>query len=320
MSRLSRRVSVALVALATGLAGMVVAAPGAVAAPDEPAASSVTDASTVSADALPAPQMNGVVWKQVVAGSTVYAVGQFTKARPAGSAPGQNEVDRTNILAYDINTGALLPFAPNVNNQVVDASVSPDGRTLYVAGLFTSVDGQSRYRAAAFDVATGALKSWRPVLNTRASSIVATETTVYIGGAFTTANNQTRTRLVGVDTSTGTVNTPLSATIPDGDVRGVQVSPDGANVVIAGELHQRQRLRPPRVRAGAPRRRHRTVAAVPGERHRSQRHRELRHLQPQVGRVRCLRHRVRLLRPERVRGWVPRGLAGKPDLARRVQG
>lgn len=236
MSRLSRRVSVALVALATGLAGMVVAAPGAVAAPDEPAASSVTDASTVSADALPAPQMNGVVWKQVVAGSTVYAVGQFTKARPAGSAPGQNEVDRTNILAYDINTGALLPFAPNVNNQVVDASVSPDGRTLYVAGLFTSVDGQSRYRAAAFDVATGALKSWRPVLNTRASSIVATETTVYIGGAFTTANNQTRTRLVGVDTSTGTVNTPLSATIPDGDVRGVQVSPDGANVVIAGSF------------------------------------------------------------------------------------
>lgn len=37
-------------------------------------------------------------------------------------------------------------------------------------------------------------------------------------------------------TNTGTVNTALNPNIPDGDIRGVQVSPDGSNVVIAGSF------------------------------------------------------------------------------------
>jgi len=37
---------------------------------------------TVSPDGLPMWQINGVVWHQAVAGGTVFAGGQFTKARP----------------------------------------------------------------------------------------------------------------------------------------------------------------------------------------------------------------------------------------------
>ena len=43
---------------------------------------------TVSTDPLPTAQINGVVWSQVVVGNTVYAGGEFTRARPAGAAPG----------------------------------------------------------------------------------------------------------------------------------------------------------------------------------------------------------------------------------------
>ena len=43
---------------------------------------------TVSADALPTWQINGVVWRQVIVGNTVYATGNFTQARPAGVAVG----------------------------------------------------------------------------------------------------------------------------------------------------------------------------------------------------------------------------------------
>src|SRR4051812_7301337 len=62
---------------------------------------------TVSADVLPTVQINGVVWAQLVVGNRVYATGQFTQARPAGSPAGSNQTARSNILAYDLTTGAL---------------------------------------------------------------------------------------------------------------------------------------------------------------------------------------------------------------------
>ena len=40
--------------------------------------------STVTSDALPTAQVNGVVWDQVIVGNTVYVTGSFTKARPPG--------------------------------------------------------------------------------------------------------------------------------------------------------------------------------------------------------------------------------------------
>jgi hypothetical protein len=45
---------------------------------------------TVSSDALPTAQINGVVWTQVIVGKTVYVGGEFTTARPAGALPGKS--------------------------------------------------------------------------------------------------------------------------------------------------------------------------------------------------------------------------------------
>ena len=92
---------------------------------------------TVTADALPTVQIDGVVWKQVIVGNTVYVGGQFTNARPAGSAPGVNTVPRSNMLAYDITTGVLnTTFAPIFNGKVAMA-VTPDGTKLIAVGNFT---------------------------------------------------------------------------------------------------------------------------------------------------------------------------------------
>src|SRR5215207_4857287 len=61
---------------------------------------------TVSADALPTWQINGVVWSQVIVQNVVYATGKFTKARPPGvPAGGSGEVDALNLVAYDVATG-----------------------------------------------------------------------------------------------------------------------------------------------------------------------------------------------------------------------
>ena len=50
---------------------------------------------TVTADALPTVQIDGVAWAQTVVGNTVYVGGNFTTARPAGAAAGTQETPRT---------------------------------------------------------------------------------------------------------------------------------------------------------------------------------------------------------------------------------
>ena len=65
--------------LGVGLTGVGTAAPAL--ADTDPAAGTPA---TVSADALPTWQINGVVWSQVVVGNTVYVDGQLHQGAPAG--------------------------------------------------------------------------------------------------------------------------------------------------------------------------------------------------------------------------------------------
>jgi hypothetical protein len=82
---------------------------------------------TVTADGLPTAQINGTVFAQVVVGNTVFAGGEFTKARPAGAAPGaSSEVARSNLMSFDIRTGKLKKFAPAATSR---RSGSPPGVT-----------------------------------------------------------------------------------------------------------------------------------------------------------------------------------------------
>src|SRR5215207_9943723 len=94
---------------------------------------------TVSADAMPTVQINGVVWAQEIVGNTVYVGGSFTSARPAGATPGQNETPRSNFLAYDLTTGQLMNSVVfDANAQVRTIERSPDGSRIYVGGDFTT--------------------------------------------------------------------------------------------------------------------------------------------------------------------------------------
>ncbi|WP_129338871.1 LamG-like jellyroll fold domain-containing protein [Cellulomonas endophytica] len=225
----ARRLVAGLAALATAATGLVLAAPASAdTVPTDPG-----EPATVSVDPLPTVQINGVVWDQAVVGGRVYAVGEFTRARPAGAAAGTSEVTRTNVLAYDLATGVLVPsFAPSVNAQVRTVDGSPDGRTVYIGGDFTSVGGQTRNRVAAFDVASGALLGFNPSVNGRVNAIDVKASGVYLGGAFSVVSGQSRTRVAAVSPAGAVLG--FRATVPDGEVRGVVLSPDGSSVVIGG--------------------------------------------------------------------------------------
>ncbi|SFF37332.1 PKD domain-containing protein, partial [Flavimobilis marinus] len=190
----------------------------------------------VGTEPLPTVQINGVAWTQLVVGTTVYVGGEFTSARPAGAPAGTSEVPRSNLLAYNVQTGALIgSFNPQVNAQVKDLAVSPDGATLYAAGSFTQVDGQTRYRVAAFSTATGELTSFRPTVNATINAVEATNTTVYLGGIFSTLNGAPRVK-VGAVTAASGATLPFEATIDNRSVQAMAIEPSGGSIVIGGNF------------------------------------------------------------------------------------
>ena len=190
---------------------------------------------------LPTVQIDGVAWGQLVVGDVVYVVGSFNSARPAGAHAGQQEVPRSNILAYDINTGELIEdFAPTLNGAGRSLALSEDGKTLYVAGEFDRVNDEWHSRLAAFDISQGRgtlISSFQPVFSTTVKDIAVAGDTLYVGGYFTTVNKQKRSRLAALKASTGELlDWTASAEGPNAQVYAIEVSPDHSKVVIGGSF------------------------------------------------------------------------------------
>ena len=225
------------VAIVTTLGVVLAALVGAQSAVADTAPVNPAEPVTYAADALPTVQIDGVVWDQAIAGNTVYVVGNFTTARPAGSAPGANTVARKNMLAYNLSTGALITsFAPSFNAQVTSVSATPDGSRVYVGGEFTKVSGVTRYRVAGFTTANGALlTSFAPTFNARVAAVKATNSAVYVGGIFTAVGSQSRVRVAEVNATSGAV-LPFTSRPDNGQVSAFALSPDGSQVVIGGRF------------------------------------------------------------------------------------
>ncbi|MCC3272961.1 hypothetical protein MUK71_05135 [Arthrobacter zhangbolii] len=191
---------------------------------------------TVSSDPLPTVQHDGVAWQQTVIGDTVYVVGRFGRARPAGAAPGVQTTPRNNILAFRLSTGQLVAsFTPNLNGQALAVTASPDGRKLYVGGDFTAVNGSARSRVAALDPATGALiAGFAPKIGGSVRALAATNDRVYIGGSFTAVGSASRQRLAAVRAADGAL-LPWNPKA-DNQVNALALSPSANQVVIGGRF------------------------------------------------------------------------------------
>ncbi len=113
-------------------------------------------------------------------------------------------------------------------------SVAIDGNTIYAGGQFTAVNGQSRGGLAAFDLTTGALRPWQPVVDARPVVVRAAVGRVWIGGIFSKVNGQRRRGLAEVDAVTGAVM-PWNPDVlgvseggySSGGIRDLAIGPDG---------------------------------------------------------------------------------------------
>jgi trimeric autotransporter adhesin len=167
-------------------------------------------------------------------GNVVYIAGNFTVA---GSHSGQT-VTRTYLAAEDATTGALLPWAPKLNGRVYFLAASPDHKTLYAGGQFTTVNGASESHLAAFDVATGNLSPVVPNLkiNGTVKAIAASGSELYIGGAFTSVAGQSRGRLAKLTLGGPGVFAlnPSWKPAASDEVRDLIADPINGRVIVAG--------------------------------------------------------------------------------------
>ncbi|GAA3397441.1 fibronectin type III domain-containing protein [Cryptosporangium minutisporangium] len=264
--RLSRGAT-AIALLGTAI-GLIPATPAAATRADRVPTAGTASTKVFTADAQPTWQTNGTVWAVTHVAGVVYIGGSFSTVRPPGAAPGTREVARDNLAAFDARTGNLLPLShrfasprhafsdskPDVTCDVDwDAQVytcdtiyrikaSPDGSTIYVAGDFTTVDGQARSKIAAFPTANAARvnppldRRFAPRgINSRVRALAVGPRTVYAGGLFTQAGGAARERVAAFDRRTGAVTTFNASA--DGEVIAMSLSADYSRLVVGGNYN-----------------------------------------------------------------------------------
>ena len=151
-------------------------------------------------------------------GTTVYVGGQFSKVYEKITGIDYN---RTSLYAYDETTNRLTSFAPTFDGPVWGLAHSPDGRYLYAAGKFNTVNGVARKGLAQFDLTTGQLTSFNAQLDAQARTVDYVGGHLIVGGAFDKVKNVVQVALASLDPTTGKnqptyLNAALSGSVATG--------------------------------------------------------------------------------------------------------
>jgi hypothetical protein len=178
------------------------------------------DATTGEARAWDAHLAGYQVQALAVHGSTLYVGGDFSEAGGLG---------RANLAAFDLETGAPVPWSPAPSGAVW--CLAPSDSVLYVGGLFGAIGGQERHRIAAVRLTDGTATDWDPNADDAVASLALGPLGVYAGGFFGRIGGQTRSHSAALDPATGAA-TPWDPQVHSwGWVNGLAV---GSNAVYLG--------------------------------------------------------------------------------------
>jgi hypothetical protein len=172
---------------------------------------------------------DGTAFALEVVGNTVYVGGQFKKAVHHGES-----VPHANTMAVDLTTGGLLPYTADTNGPVY--GVASDGRWVYLAGDFTTVNGVSRQRVARVDRLTGAVDpSFTVSTNRYVRDLLLVGDRLYLVGDFGSVNGASRGNAAAVDARTGAVD-PTFRPEADALVNTVAISRDRTKLYLGGNF------------------------------------------------------------------------------------
>lgn len=156
-------------------------------------------------------------------GDGAVAAGAFTTAnlRQDGAVVGSSGAGRSILGSVRFNEGG------GVNRQVV----APDG-SIFIAGSFTSVNGQPRAGLARLS-ASGEVLPWAPTVS--GGQVLALRLDggrIAVGGSFTQLNGQAQARLGLLSVTDGKLDRTLRPNIPSGQVQDINFA--GSTIYFAG--------------------------------------------------------------------------------------
>ena len=122
---------------------------------------------------------SSLVWAICPLGDRVYVGGRF------GSVGGYI---RTNFVALDANTAAVLPLVANANSYVY--ALAATSNQVFVGGYFDKIGDQNRRYLAALDAATGQVTTWNPNPDLFVQQLTCIGDALYTGGAFLQVGGQ----------------------------------------------------------------------------------------------------------------------------------
>ena len=141
-----------------------------------------------------------------------------------------DDIDHTNLVHIKADGELDKGWNPAPDGAVDELAVIGD--TVYAAGRFTMIGGQSRAGLAAVD-ASGNATGWDPnPTPTGITALVASADKLYVGGSFDTIGGQARAKLAALNTdATGTAIASWNPN-PDNEITAIMVVDD--LVYVAG--------------------------------------------------------------------------------------
>jgi hypothetical protein len=212
--------------------------------PVVPSADSVgsggSDGSAGSGDSTPH-VLDGSVRAIAIVGSTAVIGGDFSEV---SDASGRTLYQRDSLFAFDLPTGHVLDFAPQLDGPVYALAAGPSG-SVYVGGAFTQVDGVAQRGLTQLAVPSGdRIAAFTATINSGDVRTLAWRAPwLYVGGTFTKIGGAYRAALARLRGDSGVADAAfdLGLAAPHlsrAKVEDLAVSPDGARVVVIGAIEQ----------------------------------------------------------------------------------
>lgn len=181
--------------------------------------------------------LDGTVHATVQLADRVIVAGEFGQVESFRNGP---VVTRTNIMAYDINTGALIDdFAPVLDGIVYDVIGNEAGDGVYIGGTFKQVDGQSRLRVAQLDYDGSIDLTFQAEASAKVLALEVRNAVLYLGGSFSVVNGESHDRIAAVNAITGTSISTFDLNV-QGDagkagsrsVKALDMHPNGQQLLV----------------------------------------------------------------------------------------
>jgi hypothetical protein len=194
--------------------------------------------------------LDGTVTGIAIVGSVVVVGGDFSRIQDTRSG---RTFRQPYLFAFDRRSGSITNFGADLDGPVSAMAAGPDG-TVFVAGDFSSVNGDEAYGVARISVASGeVVQGFRAdVGGGDVRTIAASGRWLYLGGTFTSVNGVGRLALARLNGHTGEVDGGFRIRLaapdkPRTKVVDLAVSPDGRRLVVIGALSRVDGQRRPQI-------------------------------------------------------------------------